>query len=49
MGKFRQLLSYLPATLVNIFFSDDNLNKWIFTKLGMSMDIVEIWFGIANG
>ena len=32
-------------------FSDDNLNKhqWIFTKLGMCIDIVEIWFGIANG
>ena len=22
---------------------------WIFTKLGMCIDIVEIWFGIANG
>ena len=32
-------------------FSDDNLSKhqWIFTKLGMCIDIVEIWFGIANG
>ena len=32
-------------------FSDDNLSKhrWIFTKLGMWIDIVEIWFGIANG
>ena len=31
-------------------FSDDNLSKyqWIFTKLGMFIDIVEIWFGIAN-
>ena len=30
---------------------DDNLSKlqWIFTKLGMCIDIVEIWFGIANG
>ena len=28
------------------FFSDDNLSKhqWIFTKLGMCIDIVEIWF-----
>ena len=34
-----------------ISFSDDNLSKhqWIFTKLGMRIDIVEIWFGIANG
>ena len=23
--------------------------QWIFTKLGMCIDIVEIWFGIANG
>ena len=30
---------------------DDNLSKhqWIFTKLGMCIDIVEICFGIANG
>ena len=32
-------------------FPDDSLSKhqWIFTKLGMCIDIVEIWFGIANG
>ena len=24
-------------------------HQWIFTKLGMWIDIVEIWFGIANG
>ena len=32
-------------------FPDDNLSKhqWIFTKHGMCIDIVEIWFGIANG
>ena len=31
-------------------FPDDNLSKhqWIFTKLGMCIDIVEIWFGIAK-
>ena len=37
---------------VRLFFvSDDNLSKyqWIFTKLGMCIDIMEIWFGIANG
>ena len=30
---------------------DDNLSKheWIFTKLGMRIDIVEIWFEIASG
>ena len=32
-------------------FPDDNLSKrqWIFTKLGICIDIVEIWIGIANG
>ena len=32
-------------------FPYDNMSKhqWIFTKLGMCIDIVEIWFGIANG
>ena len=35
---------------VCLSFLDDNLSKhqWIFTKLGMCIDIVEIWFGIAN-
>ena len=32
-------------------FPADNLskNQWIFTKLGICIDIVEISFGIANG
>ena len=36
---------------VHFSFPDDNLSKhqWVFTKLGMCIDIVEIWFGIANG
>ena len=36
---------------VRISFSDDNLSKhqWIFTKLGMHIDTVKIWFGIADG
>ena len=36
---------------VHFSFPDDNLSKhqWIFTKLGMCIDIMEIWFGIANG
>ena len=35
---------------VCFLFPDDNLSKrhWIFFKLGMCIDIVEIWFGIAN-
>ena len=52
MGKFRQFLMELSARDTPIFsFPDDNLTKhqWIFTKLGMCIHIVEIWFGIANG
>ena len=32
-------------------FPDNNLSKcqWIFIKLGMCLDIVEIWFGSVNG
>ena len=35
---------------VFFLFPNDNLSKHqqIFTKLGMCIDIVEIWFGIAN-
>ena len=34
---------------VRFSFPDDNLSKhqWIFTKLGMCIDVVKIWFGIA--
>ena len=52
MGKFRQILTELSVRDTPIFaFPDDNLSKhqWIFTKLGMCIDIVEICFGIANG
>ena len=32
-------------------FLGNNLSEseWIFTRLGMCIDIVEIWFGVANG
>ena len=52
MGKFRQILTELLARDMTIFsFLDDNLSKrqWIVTKLGMCIDIVQIWIGIANG
>ena len=52
MGKFRQILMELSARDMPKFsYPDDNLSKlqWIFTKLGMCIDIVEIWFGFANG
>ena len=34
----------------HISYPDDNKSKlqWLFTKLGMCIDIVEIWFGVAN-
>ena len=52
MGNFHQILTELSAGDMPIFlFPDDSLSKhqWIFTKLGMCIDIVEIWFGIVNG
>ena len=52
IGKFHQILTELFARDKPIFlFPDDNLSKhqWIFTKLGMCINIVDIWFGIANG
>ena len=41
-------LSTCPSV---VSFLDDKFSKcqWIFTKLGMCIDIVEIWFGIAKG
>ena len=42
-------LSYVHPSVFS--FAEEILNKyqWIFAKLGMCIDIVEIWFGIANG
>ena len=42
-------LSYNRPTI--FLFTDDNLCKcqWFFTKLGVCIDIVENWFGIADG
>ena len=44
-------LSSVVRPSARFSFPDDNLSKhqWIFTKLGMCIDIVDIWFGIANG
>ena len=38
-------------SVVLILFPDDNLSKhqWIFTKLAICIDIIEILFGIAYG
>ena len=47
-------LSMFPSVIrvsFRISFLDDILSKfqWIFTKLGMCIDIAEIWFGIVHG
>ena len=52
MGEFCQFLTEFSARDASVFsFPDDNLSKYqrIFSKLGMCVDIVDIWFGIANG
>ena len=52
MGKFRQNFTESSARDTPIFsFPDDNLSKCplTFTKLGMCIDIVDIYIGIANG
>ena len=51
MGKFRQFLTELSARDMPFRFrmiTGVNINGF-FTKLGMCIDIVKIWFGIANG
>ena len=42
-------LSYVCLSVA--LFPNNSLSKcqWIFTKLGLFIDIVDIWFGIANG
>ena len=40
----------LSFHFIHIKFPDNNFKRqWIFTKLGMCIDIVKIWFWIANG
>ena len=43
-------VSVHPSYISPFVFPDDNLSKhqWIFTKLALCIDIVKIWFGIAN-
>ena len=50
MGKFHQFELSVRQTSVFSFWAD-NLSKyqWIFAKLGMCIDIMKIWLGIANG
>ena len=51
MGKFRQIWTELSARDTPTFsFPENNFSKsqGILTKLGTCIDIVEIWFGIAN-
>ena len=51
MGKFCQFLIELSAhDMPIILFLHDDLskNQWIFTKLGLCIAVVVVWFGIAN-
>ena len=50
-GYYGFTLDVRVSVRPSVLFPDDNLSKhqWIFTKLPMCIDIVEIWFGIANG
>ena len=51
MAIFCQFLTEYPAQDTSDFsFPDDNLSEyqWIFTKLSLCIDIVKIWFGVAN-
>ena len=46
------MVSHWTSVCLSIrLYFPDNLSKhqWIFTKFGKCIDIVEVWFGIANG
>ena len=44
-------VSVRPSVIRHFSFLDDNLSKcqWMFMKLGMCIDIVEIWFEMLMG
>ena len=48
-GFMLDVVSVCPS--IRTSFQDDKLSKhqWIFTKLGMYINIAEICFGFANG
>ena len=51
MDKFCYFLTDLYASSTSVFsIPGDNLSnyQWIFTKLGVCIDIVEAWFGVAE-
>ena len=51
MGKFYKFLTELSSRDTFAFPFLDKLSnyQWIFTKLAMCINIVEVCFGIANG
>ena len=51
MSKFRQFWQSSARDTSVFSFPGDNFCKcrWIFTKLGMCIDIVEVWFGVVTG
>ena len=42
-------LSYICPSILSFLDNDLSKYQWIFTKLGMCIDNVEIWFGITSG
>ena len=55
-GSAGQGLRYKKNCLMHVLksvfmFTDNHLSKhqWIFTQLGICIDIMEVWSGIANG
>ena len=51
MVKFHKFLTELSACHSSVFsFQDDKLSKYqsVFTKLGICIDIVDIWIGIFD-
>ena len=49
MGKFHQILTELSAQFFFILGQNLSKSQGILTKLGMCIDMKEIWFRIANG
>ena len=51
VSRWSSVCPSICRSSVHFSFLDDILSKhqWIFTKLGMCINIVEIWFVITNG
>ena len=51
VSRWMSVCLFVVRPSVQFLFPDDNWSKhqWIFSKLGMCIDIMEVWFGIADG